>query len=137
LHEFCAQSGHAPPILAFERLPGGWWAVAMEFIEHCIPITHLSLLPTHCDRWIAELHGLMDAFHKQDFVHGDLQDANIICSGDSMMLIDFDWGGKDGEAVYPTLNLNDELLLGRVSKDLKITKEDDRRVLGNTLARIK
>ena len=38
---------------------------------------------------------------------------------------------------YPTWNLNDELLLqGRVSDDLIITKEDDRRVLNNTLARL-
>ena len=36
---------------------------------------------------------------------------------------------------YPTWNLNDELLQGsRVSDDLIITKEDDRRVLKNTLA---
>lgn len=52
------------------------------------------------------------------------------------MLIDFDWGGKAGEAFYPTLNLNDELLQGRTSDDLRITKEDDRRVLRNTLAKL-
>jgi len=34
-------------------------------------------------------------FHDAGFVHGDLRDANIICDGDSVMLIDFDWGGKD------------------------------------------
>jgi len=42
------------------------------------------------------------------------------------MLIDFDWGGKEGEVSYPMLNLNAELLEDRVSGDLKITKEDDR-----------
>jgi len=136
LHEFCATSGHAPPILAFERLPGGWLAVAMEYIESGIPITDSSLHPADRDHWMAELQELMDSFHGKGFVHGDLRDANIICKNDSVMLIDFDWGGKEGEASYPTSNLNDELLRGRVSGDLGITKEDDRRVLKNTLARL-
>jgi len=85
---------------------------------------------------MAELGDLMDAFHKRDFVHGDLRDANIICKNDSVMLIDFDWGGKEGEVSYPTSNLNAELLQGRVSGDLRVTKEDDRRVLKNTLAKL-
>ena len=78
----------------------------------------------------------MDSFHEKDLVHGDLRDANIICKNDSVMLIDFDWGGKEGDVSYPTLNLNAELLQGRVSGDLRITKEDDRRVLKNTLAKL-
>jgi len=85
---------------------------------------------------MAKLQELMDSFHRKGFVHGDLRDVNIICKNDSVMLIDFDWGGKEGEASYPTSNLNDELLRGRVSGDLGITKEDDRRVLKNTLARL-
>jgi hypothetical protein len=51
-------------------------------------------------------------------------------------LIDFDWGGTDGEVLYPTAILNDKLLEGRVSNDLRITKEDDRRVLRKTLAKL-
>lgn len=31
------------------------------------------------------------------------------------MLVDFDWGGKDGEVFYPTRNLHDELREGRTS----------------------
>jgi serine/threonine protein kinase len=136
LHRFCAKSGHAPQILAFERLPGGWFAVAMEYIEFGVPITDLSLLPAHRDRWMAKLLDLMDSFHEKDFVHSDLRDVNIICKNDSVMLIDFGWGGKEGEASYPTWNLNDELLEGRVSSNLTIRKEDDRRVLKNTLAKL-
>jgi serine/threonine protein kinase len=136
LHQICANSGHAPRILAFERLPGGWSAVAMEYVESGVPITHSSLLAAHRDHWMAELQGLMDSFHEKDLVHGDLRDANIICKNDSVMLIDFDWGGKEGEVSYPTSNLNAELLKGRVSDDLRITKEDDRRVLKNTLAKL-
>jgi hypothetical protein len=136
LHAFCAKSGHAPQILAFEQLPGGWFAVAMEYIESCDPITDSSLLPAHQNCWMTELQDLMDSFHENDFVHDDLWDANIICKNDSVMLIDFDWGGKEGEASYPMWNLNDELLKGRVSIDLTIGKEDDRQVLKNTLAKL-
>jgi serine/threonine protein kinase len=119
LHDFCAKSGHAPPILAFERLPGGWYAVAMEYIESGITITHSNLLPAHRDRWTEELQRLIDNFHAEGLVHGDLRAANIICREDSMMLIDFDWGGKAGEVFYPTASLNDELQEGRVSNDLR------------------
>jgi len=46
LHEICAKSGHAPAILAFERLPGGWFAVAMEYIGVWHP--NHSLEPARC-----------------------------------------------------------------------------------------
>jgi len=62
-------------------------------------------------------------------VHGDLRDANLMGDGDTMLLVDFDWGGMAGEVFYPTANLNPELPVGRESTDLKITKGDDIRVL--------
>ena len=136
LHDFCAKSGHAPQILAFERLPGGWYGVAMEYIEFGIPITHSNLLPAHRGRWTEELQSLVCNFHLEGLVHGDLRAVNILCREDSVMVIDFDWGGEDGEVFYPTANLNDELREGRLFNDLKITKEDDRRVLRNTLAKL-
>jgi hypothetical protein len=50
-------------------------------------------------------------------------------------VVDFDWGGKDGEVSYPMPNLNPELTQGRSSGDLRITKADDSRILSNTLAK--
>lgn len=133
LHDFCARLGHAPAIYAFERLPGGWCAVAMRYVESAMPITHSPLLPTHRQLWEGQLQALVNKFHDQGFCHGDLRGPNIACEGQSVMLLDFDWGGKEGEACYPSWMLNVELLVGRVSKDLKITKDDDWRVLTNTL----
>ena len=78
----------------------------------------------------------MENFHSKGLVHGDLRDPNILCNGESVMLVDFDWGGKDGEALYPTGNLNYELLEGRASNNLRITKADDWRVLEKTLAKV-
>jgi hypothetical protein len=53
LHHFCARLGHAPKILAFGVLPGGWLAIAMELIESAVPITASIRLPvqrilSHC-----------------------------------------------------------------------------------------
>jgi tRNA A-37 threonylcarbamoyl transferase component Bud32 len=80
----------------------------MEYIESGVPITHASRLSAHRERRVAELQRLMDDFHEKDLVHGDLRAANIICKDDFVMLIDFDWGGKDGEVFYPTPDLSDE-----------------------------
>ena len=136
LHDLCAKEGHAPSILGYEQLPGGWFAVAMEYVEGSISITHSDLLTRHRDRWTEELTHLVKRFHAEDFVHGDLRDANILCKDDTVMLIDFDWGGRVGEATYPTLDLIPELLEGRTSNGLKITKDDDVRVLRNTLDKL-
>jgi hypothetical protein len=136
LHEFCAKAGHAPPILGFETLPGGWCAVAMEYIESSVPISRSSVLSDHRDRWITELEDLVDGFHEKDLVHGDLQDENIICKGPSMMLVDFDWGGKEEEAFYFMPSLDDELMQGREPGDLRIRKEDDKWVLRKTLDKL-
>ncbi len=78
----------------------------------------------------------MQYFHKHDFVHGDLREPNILCDGDRVKLIDFDWGGKVDEAYHPSPQLCSELMDGRDAPDLKITKEDDIRVLGNTCKKL-
>ncbi|KAH9040101.1 hypothetical protein EDB85DRAFT_1837096, partial [Lactarius pseudohatsudake] len=119
--------------LGYERLPGGWFAVAIEYIEPGTAITKSDLLTSNRDRWVKELEHLVSDFHAKNLVHGALRDANIICKGDSLMLIDFDWGGRVGEASYPTLELNPELLEDRTSDDLRITKDGDVRVLTKTL----
>lgn len=135
LHQFCTGLGHAPQIFAFERLPGGWYAIAMEYIDSGLPITHATAAHQGC--WTKELEDVVARFHSEGLVHGDLRDANILCKGDLMMIIDFDWGGKEGEAFYPTANLNQELLEGRISDNFRITKEDDTRVLRKTLAKLR
>jgi serine/threonine protein kinase len=138
LHAFCAKSGHAPQVLAYEKLPGGWHAVAMEYILNSVLITDSPLLTTYRDKWTEEMKTLVQSFHDNGFVHGDLHNPNIICDDrGNLFLIDFDWGGKEGEAFYPTAKLNEELLEGRTSVDLKITRSDDDRVLHKTLDKLK
>ena len=137
LHGICALSGHAPSLLAYERLPGSWYGVAMEYVSDAVPVTMHDCIPEHFERWKTQLQGLVAKFHDQGFVHGDLRDANIL-SGDGgcVKLVDFDWGGRDGEVSYPTSRLHPELTDGRSSEDLRITKADDLRILGDTLAKM-
>ena len=136
LHDICASSGHAPALLAFERLPGGWYGVAMEYVADAVPITEHRHISKHFKNWKTVLQELVAMFHNRDFVHGDLRDANIISGDDGhVQIVDFDWGGRVGEVSYPTPKLNAELVDGRSLEDLRITKADDLRILANTLAK--
>ncbi|KAI9448535.1 hypothetical protein H4582DRAFT_2141800 [Lactarius indigo] len=136
LHAFCAEHGFAPGLVGFGKIPGGWSVVAMEYMSSVHP-SQSPNLSRLCDKWIDELQELVQSFHDKDMVHGDLRESNILCEGENVMLIDFDWGGKVGEAAYPFVRLTSELRNGRDSTDLKITKDDDRRVLHNTLEQLK
>ena len=138
LHEFCAARQQAPQILGFDQLPGGWYCVAMEYYSSAVPLLHATSLGTRGREWVAELQDLVKSFHAENFVHGDLRDTNIICDDERFFLIDFDWGGKLGEACYPVkfYELNPELVQGRSSNNMLITAEDDDRVLETTMNKV-
>ncbi|KAN0086602.1 hypothetical protein V8E54_000290 [Elaphomyces granulatus] len=106
LYDICAVSDHAPSLLAYQRLPGGWYGVGMEYVASAIPITLHKEISVHFQRWETDLRQLVSQFHGLGFVHGDLRDANIISSDDGCVkLVDFDWAGKDGQVSYPMLAL--------------------------------
>ena len=54
-----------------------------------------------------------------------------------MMLIDFDWGTKSGEASFPTVLLNKDLTGGKEIGNMSITKEHDVRVFTAALEKLK
>jgi len=139
LHEFCAARQKSPQILGFDQLPGGWYCVAMEYYSSAAPLLHAACLETRGREWMVELQDLVKSFHAEELVHGDLRDTNIICDGERFYLIDFDWGGKLGEACYPVEfhELNPELVQGRSSRNALITAEDDDRVLETTMNKVK
>lgn len=138
LHMFCADRGYAPTLLGFERLPGGFFCVAMEFFQSAFSISHTPNIEQHRE-WADELQELVESFHAEGLVHGDLRAPNIICDRNRVMLVDFDLGGKEGEVSYPDGPLNFDLTIGRVRIDRMITKDDDLRILKRTLksARLK
>ena len=137
LHVFCAGRGLAPKLLGFERLPGGWIALAMEKVD----IVGLSTISSFAelDTWRDSIQGLVKGFHGAGLVHGDLRLANFIFTKSSprkMMLVDFDWGGTAGEVYFPRGQLAEGLRAkgGQDSLDQIITKGDDDRVLASTFA---
>jgi hypothetical protein len=136
LHALCAKLGRAPQLLAFERLPGGWFGVAMEYILTAVPLRSIPKDHVKRPRWQQELQEVLTQFHGENLVHGDLRDTNIIVENDErVLLVDFDWGGKDGETVHPRWDLNSELQDGRTHNDLRIRKEDDERILAYTFSK--
>ncbi|KAG0694490.1 hypothetical protein DFH29DRAFT_815301 [Suillus ampliporus] len=96
-HRFCAEEGHAPKLIAYESLPGGWNMVVM------------GVLPIHDDPQMttAEREPLekvvTDFIHRfhRDFVHGDFRDINLFVLDGNFMLLDFDWSGEIGKTYYP------------------------------------
>ena len=133
LHAFCAARGYALAILGFKQIPGGWFVVAMDCISPPMCPSQSPRLQGLFDGWKEELQELVQSFHDAGFVHGDLREPNILCDGDKLKLIDYDWGGVVGEARYPHARLCLELTDGRDGTDSRITKDDDKRVLQNTL----
>ena len=137
LHGFCASRGQAPDVLDFKQIPGGWSVVAMDYIHPCVHPSESPKLTSLCDQWADDMKNLVQSFHDLDLVHGDLREPIMLCNGEKVMLVDFDWGGKVGEAYYPIARLSPELTDGRDNTNPKITKDDDWRVLQNTLRALK
>ncbi|KAL5492142.1 hypothetical protein ACEPAI_3589 [Sanghuangporus weigelae] len=132
LHKFCAALGHAPKLLGNKKLPGGWFAVAMDLIDPVEYLAKAEITQEKRDSLKSVTWHLVDSFHAEGLVHGDLRSPNILYTGETAILVDFDWGGKDGEVSYPTVQLCEELMTGRNISDLKIRKQDDLRILRRT-----
>ena len=106
LHEHCASRDLAPALLGFEKLVGGWFMVVMEHMDGYETLATLkdrASIPTQLRQMVTDL---VTSFHDEKFVHGDIRDSNLLVRMDGELeikLIDFDWGGKDGEVRYPVL----------------------------------
>ncbi|KAJ7468506.1 hypothetical protein FB451DRAFT_1039424, partial [Mycena latifolia] len=142
LHAFCHAAGHAPALLAYDRVPGGWHVIVMEHLQGAAP---LVVTDATRQRGYAQVKALVKKFHAAGLVHGDVRCANILAhrgwehsAADSalgqLQLVDFDWGGRVGEARFPSAMLSSEHRGRelRTTADLVIRREDDLRVLANT-----
>ena len=102
--------------IGYKWLPSGWFTVAMEYVNHAFRSPHTPPGPWEGEKFAH----LVETFHAEDFAHGNLQDANILCKGDTVMLVN--WGGKVGGATYLTLDLIPELLKAGHSGASKLQK---------------
>ncbi|KII85721.1 hypothetical protein PLICRDRAFT_56927 [Plicaturopsis crispa FD-325 SS-3] len=136
LHAFCADRGHAPRLLALGAVPGGWTVVVMAHVDDLrLPIDKLQMREL-APVWRKDLSAVVRAFHAEGWVHGDLRLANVLVDRAEparALLIDFDWAGEEGRAMYPTTRLTHALMEGRDPDDLVIRKADDERVLKASL----
>jgi len=110
VHRFCASINCAPKLLAAEPLDGGWSMVIMEDLNDYFDLFRSSLAPDRVDAVKERLKEVLVQMHQRGFVHGDVRNVNVMVTNGStveVMLVDFDWAGKIGEARYP-MNINRE-----------------------------
>ena len=107
LHKHCADLAFAPLLLGFEELPGNWLMVVMEYMDDYKPFSTFedpASISTQLQQMVTEL---VASFHAQNLVHGAIRDSNLLVRVKDgklgMKLIDFDWGGREGEVRYPAL----------------------------------
>jgi serine/threonine protein kinase len=139
LHEHCAFKDLAPALLGFEKLAGNWFMVVMEYMESYKTLSTLEDLAPISTQLRQMVTELVTSFHDQNFVHGDIRDSNLLVRTEDgklqMKLIDFDWGGREGEVHYPAL-INDRTVhrpLAVVGGQL-IKREHDLQMVENILS---
>jgi RIO-like serine/threonine protein kinase len=98
VHEFCAKSGFAPKLLAYEEIPAKWHFVLMEHVE-MVSITRMDRIEKD-----KQLRRILQSLRCKDFVHGDLRHTNVYWDQDQnrVILIDFDWSGTNRKKCYPS-----------------------------------
>jgi hypothetical protein len=103
LHELLASHEMAPKILNVGQAPPFWKIIVMEFMDLkpvCELQDHAQSIKTSVERILA----LMKENH---FVHGDFRATNVLGvmqDGEfqgQVVVIDFDWSGKNGVQKYP------------------------------------
>ena len=81
---------------------GGWFMVVMENISKGHDTLFSKQLSMTTKALIADK---LKKFHQAGFVHGDIQDMNIMISNSDekdFKIIDFDWAGRVNKARYPS-----------------------------------
>ncbi|CAG8487826.1 3297_t:CDS:2 [Paraglomus brasilianum] len=103
-HRYCAEKGIAPECFAFNNLPGGWNIVVMEYLAEYQSLYYiLKNDRKNQKKLVQKAKAAARLMHKGGYVHGDFRTSNIMVSNDmeDMKIVDFDWSGRVGEALYP------------------------------------
>lgn len=135
-HKFCASKGHAPKLIAYNPLPGGWNMVIMDALDidnDCFsprpgPYRLLSEIDVSDRQPLKEaITSLIRELHNAGYVHGDLRDANFVVGDNKhFMLLDFDWAGLMQTTYYPMyVNRQDIRRPDGASDGEKIVAEHD------------
>ncbi|KIK52112.1 hypothetical protein GYMLUDRAFT_370752 [Collybiopsis luxurians FD-317 M1] len=107
-HRKVHQLGLAPKLLVCHELEGGWKMIVMEPIpegyeaaDDIISRRTKATLPREDIKYM--VREALEPFFAEGYVHGDLRSANIYIHVDKrkVLMIDFDWSGRDGKVNYP------------------------------------
>ena len=109
-HEIAHSKNSAPQLWFCEKVESvGMFVVVMDFVEgHCLD--NEIVLPGEV---LEVLRDTISSLHYENLVYGDLRPPNVILSdngqgGKRAILLDFDWAGKEGVALYP-VDINTEV----------------------------
>jgi hypothetical protein len=98
VHLYCYSLGFAPALICVQSL-GSHVAVVME---------KLSLRPLGPDDVVdsqirEQVSFIVEKLQERNYVHGDMRSTNVLFDvlAKRVVLVDFDWAGVDGIAVYP------------------------------------
>jgi hypothetical protein len=72
------KAGYAPRLLAFERLPGCWLLVVMEYLDSAAHWNNAMTKPAD------PLRAAVKVMHDADYVHGDLRSPNALVKDDKV-----------------------------------------------------
>jgi serine/threonine protein kinase len=79
-----------------EGTPFGEFAGVVPLLAEDLQETSAETLAS---RWLAEMCEALDVLHRNGLVHGDVSPRNMIVSGSDLVLTDYDFVGKIGEAI--------------------------------------
>ena len=100
-HRACSDERIAPHLYGVVSLSGGWRMVVMEYLDPAA-FRHVSGGDIGLE---SDIRDAVRILHDRGFVHGDLRDCNMMCMKEGgarrVLLLDFDWAGRTGEARYP------------------------------------
>jgi len=105
-HETAYAYGFAPKLRAVERFEDGWVMVVMDDVSHQY---RWMRKPLKMKVYQAAEKALA-LLHKDGYVHGDVRETNIMVKRDGVdsedlgeiILVDFDWAGKENTVRYPS-----------------------------------
>jgi len=104
-HRAAYARGFTPKLQAVKRFQDGWIMVVMDNVSH--QYCKIERRPLEKNVYKAVQQALVE-LHGEEFVHGDLREANIMVKRDgvdseglhNIILVDFDWAGKESSVRY-------------------------------------
>ena len=102
-HMLLEKNEFAPKLYHIQTLPGGWKLIIMEYL-----VGFQEIKGPFKSEQKKKLEEIVDIIHKENIVHGDLREPNIMVSTNNeidIRIIDFDWAGTVGQVFFPP-NIN-------------------------------